>query len=135
MIVAELKNLVRDALDDLKGLNVRCLDVRELTDMVDYMIFVNGTSSTHVRALVNNVIKRCKENSIKPLGVEGQQSGDWVLIDLTDLLVHVMLPATREFYDLERLWSTFESTDDQTNLQTPCGNGTVGPPSAHRPLN
>lgn len=118
MIVVELKNLVTDALDDLKGLNVRCLDVRELTDMVDYMIFVNGTSNTHVRALVNNVINRCKENSIKPLGVEGQQSGDWVLIDLTDLLVHVMLPSTREFYDLERLWSTFQFTDNQTNLQT-----------------
>lgn len=116
MFVDELKNLVTEALDDLKGQNINCLDVRELTDIVDYMIFVGGTSNTHVRALVNSVISRCKENSITPLGVEGQQPGDWVLIDLTDLVVHVMLPSTREFYDLERLWSTFESTDHQTKL-------------------
>tara|TARA_B100000315_G_scaffold135178_1_gene124531 strand:+ start:4889 stop:5245 length:357 start_codon:yes stop_codon:yes gene_type:complete len=118
MSVDELRNLVTDALDDLKGRNLRCLDVRALTDMVDYMIIVNGTSNRHVRALVNSVIGRCKQNSIKPLGVEGERPGDWVLIDLTDLVVHVMLPSAREFYDLERLWSNFDSKDRQTELQT-----------------
>ncbi|HJN53093.1 MAG: ribosome silencing factor [Pseudomonadales bacterium] len=114
MVVDELKSLVTGALDDLKGRNLRCLDVRELTDMIDYMIMVSGTSNRHVRALVNNVVNRCKENGVRPLGVEGEQPGDWVLIDLTDLVVHVMLPTAREFYDLERLWSAFESTDRQT---------------------
>ena len=118
MVADKLKHLVTDALDDLKGQNMSCLDVRELTDMIDYMIIVSGTSDRHVRALVDNVIHRCKEKSIKPLGVEGMQPGDWVLIDLTDLVVHVMLPAAREFYDLERLWGKFEPTDQHTELQT-----------------
>jgi len=118
MVVEELKNLVTDALDDLKGRNLRCLDVRELTDLIDYMIIVDGTSNRHVRALVNSVVNRCKDNSIKPLGVEGEQPGDWVLIDLTDLVVHVMLPSAREFYDLERLWSKFTSTDHRSKLQS-----------------
>ncbi len=118
MVVDELKSLVTGALDDLKGRNLCCLDVRALTDVFDYMIIVSGTSNRHVRALVKSVISRCKQNSIKPLGVEGEQPGDWVLIDLTDLVVHVMLPSAREFYDLERLWSNFGSNDRQTELQT-----------------
>ena len=118
MVVDHLKNLVTDALDDLKGRDPRWLDVSELTNMVDYMVIVSGTSNTHVRALADSVVQRCKENGIQPLGLEGEQPGDWVLIDLTDLLVHVMLPSSREFYDLERLWGNFESPDQQPHLNT-----------------
>lgn len=109
----DLKQLVLDALDDLKGNDIQCLDVTRQTDIADYMIIVSGTSSRHVAALVNNVVAEANNVGIKPKGVEGQESGEWILIDLVDVVVHVMNPEAREFYDLERLW-TIESGDDQT---------------------
>ena len=109
----ELKQLVLDALEDLKGNDILCLDVRSQTDIADYMIIASGTSSRHVGALVNNVVAEANDVGIKPKGVEGQQGGEWILIDLIDVIVHVMNPQAREFYDLERLW-TLESTDDDS---------------------
>jgi len=101
-----LKNVVVDALDDMKALEVKLLDVRGLTDFADFMVIASGTSDRHVRAVAQRVIDNCKEAGFRPHGVEGQQDGDWVLIDLNEMIVHVMLPRVREFYGLERLWDT-----------------------------
>lgn len=101
----DLKPLVMDALEELKARNITTLDVRELTTVADTLVIASGTSSRHVKALADNVIERAKAEGHAPVGVEGQQASDWVLVDLGDVVVHVMAPATREFYDLERLWS------------------------------
>ena len=113
MLVDKLKLLVIEALEDLKGQDIISLDIREMTDIADYMIIVSGTSNRHVKALVNSVVVKSKENDVQPLGVEGEEGGEWVLVDLADIIVHVMLPTSREFYDLERLWSGFDKGNDQ----------------------
>jgi ribosome-associated protein len=99
-----LKNVVIDALDDMKALDVKFLDVRGLTDIADFMVIASGTSDRHVRSVAQRVVEKAKEAGFRPHGVEGQQDGDWVLIDLNELIVHVMLPRVREFYGLEKLW-------------------------------
>lgn len=96
--------LVIHALDDLKGVNTVTLDVRELSNVMDYLIICSGTSSRHVKSLADNVSRMAKAAGQMPMGVEGQDAGEWVLVDLGDVVVHVMQPATRDFYDLERLW-------------------------------
>ena len=93
------------ALDDLKAKDVLSLDVRSLTSLADVMIIASGTSTRHVKSLADNVVKMVKEAGMKPIGMEGERDGDWVLIDLGGVIVHVMQPATRAFYDLERLWT------------------------------
>ena len=100
-----LADLVVDALDDVKGLNIRRIDVRDRTSVTDVMVIASGTSERHVQSLADRVIERASEKGMKPLGVEGQDGSDWVLIDLGDVVVHVMLPEKREFYNLEKLWS------------------------------
>ena len=104
MSADELTTLVLDALDDLKGLNAVTLDVRELTNMMDYLVICSGSSNRHVKSLADNVVRKAKAVGNQPIGVEGEDAGEWVLVDLGDVVVHVMLPATRDFYDLERLW-------------------------------
>ncbi|PLW84081.1 ribosome silencing factor [Kineobactrum sediminis] len=99
-----LKQLVIDALDDLKAVDTVTLDVTELTDVMDYLVITSGTSSRHVKSLANNVCMEAKKQGMRPLGVEGDDTGEWVLVDFGDIVVHVMLPETRAFYDLERLW-------------------------------
>ncbi|MAM57439.1 MAG: ribosome silencing factor [Salinicola sp.] len=100
-----LKSLVVEALEELKARDVVELDVAELTSVTDVMVVASGTSSRHVSALADNVIEKAKEAGLRPLGVEGQQSGEWVLVDLGDVIAHVMMPETRQLYDLERLWA------------------------------
>jgi ribosome-associated protein len=102
--VRTVETVVHDALADMKALQVKLLDVRGLTDIADFMIIASGTSDRHVRSVAQRVVEKCKEAGFRPLGVEGQQDGDWVLIDLSELIVHVMLPRVREFYGLEKLW-------------------------------
>jgi ribosome-associated protein len=102
---AELKQLILTALDDLKGNQLVALDVRELTDVADYLVIASGNSNRHVKSLAENVIDVARQQGMRPLGVEGQNGAEWVLVDYGDVVVHVMLPATRDFYDLERLWS------------------------------
>ncbi len=102
---AELKELVIEALDDLKALNIVDLDVQGLTDVMDYLVIASGTSNRHVKSLSDNVLMEAKAQGQRPIGVEGQDGAEWVLADFGDVVVHVMLPATRDFYDLERLWS------------------------------
>ena len=102
----ELKDLTVEILDNMKAENVEVLNVRKLTDVTDYMVIVSGTSDRHVKAMAHRLRDQVREQSkIRPLGVEGEQQGDWVLIDFGDVVVHIMRPQTREYYDLEKLWS------------------------------
>ena len=103
-----LKELIVDALDDLKAVNTVTLDVTGLTDVMDYLVISSGTSNRHVKSLASNVSMEAKKQGMRPLGVEGDDAGEWVLVDFGDVVVHVMLPATRDFYDLERLWTSPE---------------------------
>lgn len=107
----KLSELVIDALDDVKAQNIVKLDVRDMTTVTDFMIIASGTSSRHVKALVENVAEKAKEAGHRPIGVEGEEAGEWVLLDLQDTLVHVMLPKVREFYNLEKLWSIVPTGD------------------------
>jgi ribosome-associated protein len=99
-----LAEVVAAALDDLKAQNVAVLDVRELTDVTDTIVIASGTSDRHVKSLAGRVLERAKEAGFRPLGTEGEREGEWVLVDLQDVIVHVMLPRIREFYALEKLW-------------------------------
>jgi ribosome-associated protein len=101
----KLTALVVAALDDVKANDIVTLDVRNMTSVTDYMIVASGTSNRHVRALIENVTEKAREAGHRPIGVEGEEGGEWVLLDLQDALVHVMLPKVREFYNLEKLWS------------------------------
>ena len=104
MQAEQLKELVVDALDDLKAVNTVTLDVTGLTDVMDFLVIASGTSNRHVKSLADNVVTEAKKAGVRPLGVEGEQAAEWVLVDFGSVVVHVMLPATRDFYDLERLW-------------------------------
>ena len=103
--VGVLLDTVVKALEDLKGVEIRVLDVSELTTITDRMVIVSGTSTRHVKALADHVILKAKQAGFPPLGVEGEQAAEWVLVDLGDVVTHVMMPAIREFYALEKLWS------------------------------
>ncbi|MFT4607565.1 MAG: ribosome-associated protein [Gammaproteobacteria bacterium] len=99
-----LKAMVLAALEDIKANDVVVLDVSPYASFTDYMVFASGTSSRHVSSIAGSVIDEAKKQNSPPLGIEGLDVGDWVLVDLGDVVVHVMLPATREFYELEKLW-------------------------------
>jgi ribosome silencing factor RsfS/YbeB/iojap len=101
---ATLKAVVIGALDDMKALEIKVLDVRGLTDVADTMVIASGTSDRHVRSVAQKLVEKTKAAGFRPHGVEGQQDSDWVLIDLNEMIVHVMLPRVREFYGLEKLW-------------------------------
>lgn len=109
MQIDELKALVVEALDSLKGQDIVTLDVSRLTSVTDLMVVVSGTSTRHVTAMANRVVENAKERGLQPLGVEGEPGSDWVLVDLGELVAHVMLVETRRLYDLERLWSDLPS--------------------------
>jgi ribosome-associated protein len=99
-----LKAVILAALDDTKALDVKVLDVRDLTDIADFMMIASGTSDRHVRTVAQRVVEKAKEAGFRAHGLEGLKDGDWVLIDLNEVIVHVMLPRVREFYGLEKLW-------------------------------
>ena len=98
-------DLTMVVLDDMKAIDVHAIDVRELTSISDHMIFCTGTSNRHARSIIDRVVERMKEINMPVLGIEGNESGQWVLIDLGDAILHVMLSEVREFYKLEDLWS------------------------------
>lgn len=100
-----LRALVLGALDDLKARDVREIDVREKSSVTDLLVVASGTSSRHVKSIAEEVVRKAKQAGLPPIGVEGQREAEWVLVDLGDIVVHVMLPRTREFYGLERLWT------------------------------
>ena len=102
------KNLtesVVNALEDVKALDIALIDVRGLTDIMDTMVVASGNSSRQVKALANNLVVDAKRAGYTPIGVEGDDTSEWILVDFGDLVAHIMLPATRQLYDLERLWS------------------------------
>jgi len=103
--VDELKALAYKSLDDLKGQDIVCLDVRGLTSVCDYMLVVTGTSNRHLKALTDELSKKVKQSGVKVRGMEGQNQTEWILVDLGDVIVHAMLASTRALYDLEALWS------------------------------
>jgi len=105
MQVEELLKLVETELDERKAHHIKVLDVREKSSITDYMVVATATSSRHAQSLCENVVEKVKENGMQPLGVEGQPGSDWVLLDLGDVVVHVMTGHAREFYQLEKLWS------------------------------
>ncbi len=100
-----LRDVVLGALAELKAVDVKALDVRGLTDITDTMVVASGTSDRHVKSLAERVTQRCKEAGFRPYGMEGERDGEWVLVDLQDVVLHVMLPRVREFYALEKLWA------------------------------
>ncbi len=110
MKIKALTELVFEALDDLKAVNVRVLDVREKTNVTDVMVVATGTSARHVKSLANNVVVEAKKNGEIPIGVEGEDTGEWVLVDLGDVVVHILQAEIRDFYQLEKLWDA-ESVD------------------------
>ena len=96
---------VRDALDELKAKDVVEIDVRGKSSVCDFMVVASGTSTRHVKSVADEVVRFAKKLDVVPLGVEGEREAEWVLVDLGDVVVHVMLPRVREFYALERLWT------------------------------
>ncbi|MCX7108982.1 MAG: ribosome silencing factor [Proteobacteria bacterium] len=100
----QILTLALSALDDGKGNDIKVIDVRDKTNITDYMVIASGTSDRHVVSLAGRVVERMKENHLTPIGVEGENTGEWVLVDLGDAIIHVMKPQTREFYQLEKLW-------------------------------
>lgn len=102
---AALRKSVIDALEELKAKDVREIDVRGKTSIADLLVIASGTSARHVKSIADEVSKFAKKAGVMPLGVEGETEGEWVLVDLGDVIVHVMLPRIREFYGLERLWT------------------------------
>jgi ribosome-associated protein len=101
----QLSELVIAALEEVKAQDIVRLDVRDLTTVTDFMIVASGTSSRHVRALADAVAEKSREAGQRAVGIEGEAGAEWVLLDLQDALVHVMLPRVRQFYNLEKLWS------------------------------
>jgi ribosome-associated protein len=104
MTPQQLCELVIHALEDVKGIDIVTIDVRTLTTMTDFMIICSGTSNRHINALAQNVANKAKEHQAKNIRLEGEADSEWILVDLNDIVVHVMLPATRAFYSLEDLW-------------------------------
>ncbi|WP_299180243.1 ribosome silencing factor [uncultured Neptuniibacter sp.] len=104
MQTEKVLELVHTALEDMKAKEIVDLDVKGRSTVTDYMVIASGTSKRHVAAVAEEVIVKVKEAGLMPLGAEGQAANDWVLVDLGDVVVHVMMPDARSFYDLERLW-------------------------------
>jgi ribosome-associated protein len=99
-----LKDLAVHALEDIKGIDIKVLDVRDKTTITDVMIIATGNTARQVKALVDSVVEKAKKAGVKPIAVEGEEYGEWALVDLGDIVVHVMQPAIRDFYNLEKLW-------------------------------
>lgn len=104
MTPEQIKDNVITAVEDLKGLDIRCIDIKDVADFADYMIVVSGTSDTHVRAIAREASDALRTRGVKPLNEDGADLGEWVLVDFGDVVLHVMRPEVRAYYDLEKLW-------------------------------
>lgn len=109
-----LCKIVVDALEDMKAQDIHVINVRDKSNVTDIMVIASGTSSRQVRSLANNVAVMAKEHGVIPIGSEGEIDGEWVLVDLGDVVVHVMMPHIRDFYNLEKLWSTEMGAESDT---------------------
>lgn len=107
-----LRQHVIDALEELKAKDIREIDVRGKTSIADLLVIASGTSARHVKSIADEVVRFAKKAGVMPIGVEGEQEAEWVLVDLGDVIVHVMLPRIREFYGLERLWTVGDRGTD-----------------------
>ncbi len=107
-------NVVESALDEMKAVNVKVLAVNKLTDITDTMIIASGNSDRHVRSIADRIVEHAKKAGFRPMGVEGERDGEWVLVDLQDVIVHIMLPKVREFYRLESLWDVSAARREAT---------------------
>lgn len=116
MQTEQLIELVRAALEDMKARDIDVVDVRGKSSITDFMMIACGTSKRHVMSIAQEVADQLKKAGVQPLGVEGQSVGEWVLVDLGDVVVHVMMPDARSFYDLEKLWR-FEPQRDELETQ------------------
>ncbi len=96
---------IQNALEDAKTQNIAVLDVRKISDFTDYMVIATGTSNRHVQSSADKVVETLRGHGVRPVGIEGKQLGDWVLIDFGDVVAHIMREQTRDFYNLEKLWS------------------------------
>ena len=104
MELAQLVELVQTSLDDMKAVDIQVIDIQGKSSMTDTIVLASGTSTRHVKSLANSVQVSAKDAGIEPLGSEGELEGEWVLVDLNDVIVHVMLPEVRDFYKLEKIW-------------------------------
>ena len=109
---SEVVKVIELALDDMKAVQVKVLDVRKLTDIADTLVIASGNSDRHVRSIADKVVEQAKKAGFRPMGVEGQRDGEWVLVDLQDAIVHIMLPRVRELYRLEDLWDVSAARRD-----------------------
>ncbi len=115
--IKKLSHIVLAAIEELKGMDITRIDVSDKTSVADLMIIATGRSDRHVRSIADNVIQHAKAEGSQPLGSEGQQAGNWVLVDLGDILVHIMTQDARDFYSLEKLWSShFDNLEKQKTL-------------------
>ncbi len=105
MKATKLRDFTTKALEDIKAQDIACLDIQKMTTIADYMIVVTGTSSKHVKSIADEVARRCKEAGLAIRGMEGMNQAEWILVDLGDVIVHVMQAPVRKLYDLESLWS------------------------------
>lgn len=112
---ADLVKVAVAALEDIKAQDITVIDVSDKTSITDFMVIASGTSNRHVRSLAENVLEKVKEQGVRAIGSEGLEGGEWALLDLNDVVVHVMMPTTRQFYDLERLWQGAEQSRAQHN--------------------
>lgn len=108
----EILKQVHAALEEMKAKDSIEIDVRGKTSIADYLVVVSGTSTRHVKSIADEVVQFAKKCGVMPLGVEGEREAEWVLVDLGDVIVHVMLPRVREFYALERLWTVGDQPPD-----------------------
>ena len=109
---------IQNALEDAKTQNIAVLDVRKISDFTDYMVIATGTSNRHVQSSADKVVETLRGHGMRPVGIEGKQLGDWVLIDFGDVVVHVMREETRDFYNLEKLWSDAKRVEPGKHKET-----------------
>jgi ribosome-associated protein len=126
----DLEKVVLTALEDMKAVNVRVLDVRGQTDIADVMVVASGNSDRHVRSIADRVVEQARLAGRRAMGVEGERDGEWVLVDLQDVLVHVMLPRVREFYSLEQLWEPPAAATRATTAAKPRRRRSAGASAA-----
>jgi ribosome-associated protein len=106
-----LKALTLEAIEDVKAFDIKMIDVQGRNSLTDVLIFASARSDRQAKAIANNVIEKSKQAGVQPIGVEGMQTGDWVLVDLGDIVVHVMLPQVRDFYNIEKLWDIDKASE------------------------